>query len=188
MSAEQPVDQSPLDQAEAHVQVELDSTEIPSELSVLQEQLAAAQQKIAEQWDQGLRARAELDNAQKRAQRDLENAHKYSIEKMALDILSVRDSLELGLAAADKSNDIATLREGVDLTLKQLAQAMERYQIKVLDPINEKFNPDWHQAMSMQESAEQPANTIIQVLQKGYRLHERLLRPALVVIAKAPAN
>lgn len=157
-------------------------------ITQLQQKLEAAEAKVQENWDGLLRARAELENIRKRAQRDLENAHKYGLEKIATELLSVRDSMELGLEAASASHsDINSLREGVDLTLKMLIQLMDKFNIKSLNPVNEKFNPEQHQAMSLQETKDIEPNTVISVMQKGYLLNDRLLRPALVIVSKALA-
>ncbi|MGH8457833.1 MAG: nucleotide exchange factor GrpE [Nevskiales bacterium] len=155
----------------------------------LQQQLQAAQARADETRDLYLRTAAELDNVRKRAERDAAAARKYGVERLASDLLAVRDSLELGLAAAaDDNAEIKAVVEGMELTLKLLTDVLERYGVTIVDPAGEPFNPDFHQAMSAQESADYPANTVMQVLQKGYRLQDRLLRPALVVVAKAPAS
>ncbi len=158
-------------------------------IAELQQQLQTAQAKADESRDLYLRTAAELDNVRKRAERDATAARKYGVEKLASDLLAVRDSLELGLvAAADDNAEIKAVVEGMQLTLKLLTDVLERYGVTVVNPVGEAFNPDFHQAMTAQESAEHPANTVIQVLQKGYRLQDRLLRPALVVVAKAPPD
>ncbi len=155
----------------------------------LKQQLQAAQAKADESRDLYLRTAAELDNVRKRAERDATAARKYGVEKLAADLLGVRDSLELGLAAAaDDNAEIKAVVEGMELTLKLLTDVLERYGVTIVNPAGEAFNPDFHQAMTAQETAEHAPNTVIQVLQKGYRLQDRLLRPALVVVAKAPAN
>ncbi|HKK05670.1 MAG TPA: nucleotide exchange factor GrpE [Gammaproteobacteria bacterium] len=153
--------------------------------------LAAAEAKAQENWDQVLRARAELENLRRRSERDLENAHKFALERFAQELLPVRDSLELGLAAAEGAEgaDAAEkLREGTEMTLKLLTAAMEKFGIHEVNPVNEPFNPDFHQAMAMQESTQAEPNTVLSVMQKGYTLNERLMRPAMVVVAKAPAE
>jgi len=153
--------------------------------------LAAAEAKAQEHWDQVLRARAEMDNLRRRAERDVENAHKYALERFAQELLPVRDSLELGLAAAEgaEGSDAAEkLREGTEMTLKLLTGAMEKFGIREVNPVNEPFNPDFHQAMAMQESAQAEPNTVLNVMQKGYTLNERLMRPAMVVVSKAPTG
>ncbi|HEB58759.1 MAG TPA: nucleotide exchange factor GrpE [Gammaproteobacteria bacterium] len=150
-------------------------------------QLAAAEAKAAENWEQVLRARAELENLRRRSERELENAHKYALEKFARELLPVRDSLELGLQAAIESGqtDADKLREGVELTLKMLSDVMERFGISEINPQDEPFDPEQHQAMSMLESPDKAPNTVLSVMQKGYTLNDRLIRPAMVVVSKA---
>lgn len=169
--------------AEPETQAQAEDT-VPG-VEELQQQLAEARAKADQHWDQLLRAKAELENARRRAQRELENAHKYAIERFAQELLPVRDSLELGLSAADASASVDKLREGTELTLKLLTGVMEKFGIKVVDPLGEPFNPEWHEAMTMQPS-EQPPNTVISVIQKGYVLNDRLIRPAMVVVARSP--
>jgi len=153
--------------------------------------LEDARSKADEHWDQLLRTNAELDNLRRRAKQDVENAHKYALEKFAQELLPVKDSLEMGLAAASGDTDaeeaIQNLREGTELTLKMLSAAMEKSGIKEIDPTGETFNPEQHQAMSMQESADHEPNTVMTVMQKGYQLNDRLIRPAMVVVSKAKA-
>ncbi len=156
-----------------------------SELASLQLQLEKANAKADENMDLALRTRAEMENLRKRQSRELENAHKYSLDKIAAELLPVRDTLELGVAAADAEDaELEKIVEGTGLTLKMLTQALEKFNILEVDPLGEKFNPDLHQAISMQEGTDKPANTVLTVMQKGYTLNERLLRPAMVVIAK----
>lgn len=152
----------------------------------LAQMLEEARNKAAENWDQVMRVQAELENSRRRAERDVENAHKYALEKFALELLPVKDSLEMGLAAATGEDaNIEKLREGTELTLKMLGNAMEKFGIKEVNPVGEPFNPELHQAMTMQESAEHEPNTVTAVMQKGYLLNERLIRPAMVVVCKA---
>lgn len=150
-------------------------------------QLEDARNKADEHWNQVLRLQAELENGRRRAERDVENAHKYALDRFAQDLLPVRDSLELALAAIGPDSALDQLREGTELTLKMLTQTMEKYGIKEVNPVGQPFNPEQHQALSMQESADVAANCVLAVMQKGYTLNERLIRPALVVVAKAPA-
>ena len=160
-----------------------------AELSIeqLQADLDAAHAQMAEHRDQVLRARAELENARKRNQRDIEKARKYALEEIAAALLEVRDSMELGLnAAQQESADVASLREGMGLTLKLLQQLMDKFHIQPIDPVQQAFNPELHQALTMQESDKLAPNTVISVMQKGYQLKDRLLRPALVTVSKAP--
>ena len=152
----------------------------------LKAQLQQAEAKVAENWELVLRGKAELENLRKRAQRDVENAHKFALEKIAAELLAVCDSMELGLSATQEKADVKNLREGAELTLKMLTQVMEKFEIKAVDPLNQRFNPDLHQAMTTQESDKVEPNTVVSVLQKGYTLSGRLLRPALVCVAKAP--
>ncbi len=150
----------------------------------LAQELEDAQQKATEYHDRILRMQAEIENLRKRAQRDLSNAHKYAIEKLAGELLQVKDSLELGLGAGDA--DAAKLQEGTELTLKILTTILQKYAIEEINPGGETFDPNLHQAMTTQESTEHEPNTVISVMQKGYTLHDRLLRPAMVIVAKAP--
>lgn len=155
------------------------------EIEQLREQLAAAEARAKENWERVLRTEAEKENARKRAERDAESARKRAVENFASELLAVRDSLELGLEAARQDDaDLDKLIEGTELTERMLAQLMEKYSIEEINPLGEKFNPDLHQAMSMQKVEGQETNTVVSVMQKGYRLHDRLLRPALVMVAK----
>jgi molecular chaperone GrpE len=150
--------------------------------------LEDARAKADAHWDQLLRARADLENERRRAQRDLETAHRFGLEKFALELLPVKDSLELGLSASGEAPNLEKLREGVELTLKILGAAFDKFGIAEVNPAGERFNPDFHQAMSAVETDKAEANTVVTVYQKGYLLNERLLRPALVVVAKAPST
>lgn len=148
--------------------------------------LEEARNKAAENWEQVMRVQAELENSRRRAERDVENAHKYALEKFALELLPVKDSLEMGLAAVTGEDaSIEKLREGTELTLKMLGNAMEKFGITEVNPVGEPFNPELHQAMTMQESEEHEPNTVTAVMQKGYLLNDRLIRPAMVVVCKA---
>ncbi|MEJ2692479.1 MAG: nucleotide exchange factor GrpE [Candidatus Thiodiazotropha sp.] len=148
--------------------------------------LEDARSKADDNWDQLMRTRAELDNLRKRHQRDLENAHKFALERFAQELLQVWDSLELGhLASQDEQTDVQKLREGTELTLKLLTDVMNKQGVEQIDPQDKPFNPEYHQAMSMQERDDVPANTVVSVMQKGYLLNGRLLRPAMVMVSKA---
>lgn len=149
--------------------------------------LEDARGKADEHWDQCVRLQAEMDNLRKRSERDLASAHKFALERFANELLPVKDSLELGLAAFTVENsDPEKLKEGVELTLQMLTTALEKSAITEVNPENERFNPDFHQAMSMQERADVEPNTVVTVVQKGYLLHDRLIRPAMVIVSKAP--
>ena len=146
--------------------------------------LEDARQKMAEYYEKTLRMQAEIENLRKRAQRDVSNAHKYAVERFASELLQVKDSLELGLGAGDAK--AVKLQEGMELTLKMLTTVMKKFSIEEVDPGGEVFDPNLHQAMTMRESADHEPNTVISVMQKGYTLHDRLLRPAMVIVAKTP--
>ena len=149
--------------------------------------LEDARGKADEHWDQCLRLQAELDNLRKRSERDLANAHKFALERFAGELLPVRDSMEMGLqAAASENGDVERLHEGMDLTLQMLTRVMEKFEIREVNPLEEPFNPEFHQAMSLQERADLAPNTVATVVQKGYTLHGRLLRPAMVIVSKLP--
>lgn len=151
---------------------------------------AALVQKAAEAdkcRDQALRAAAETENIRKRAQRDVAAAHKFALEKFANELLGVRDSLDMGLkAAAEDGADLAKVVEGMELTGRMLASAMEKFGVEVVNPQGETFDPELHEAVSMQATAEHPANSVVAVVQKGYTLNGRVLRAAMVVVASAP--
>lgn len=147
--------------------------------------LEDARAKADEHYSQLLRLQAELENVRKRTARDLENAHKFALEKFMVELLPVRDSLELGLAAAVDGErvDPEKLKEGVELTLKMFADAMAKFGAQPVDPQGQRFNPELHQAMSMQQAPDQAPNTVLTVVQKGYQLNGRLIRPALVIVS-----
>jgi molecular chaperone GrpE len=147
----------------------------------LQELLQKAEQAAQEHREAWLRAKADAENIRRRAQTDIANAHKYALENFAGELLAVRDSLEAALATGNSA--VETLRSGVELTLKQLSGAFEKAAIRQINPMGEKFDPHRHQSISMVEADAEP-NTVIAVLQKGYSLHERVIRPALVSLAK----
>jgi len=142
--------------------------------------LAEAQAKVAALQEEFLRAKAETENVRRRAQEDVAKAHKFAIENFAENLLPVLDSLEAALA--DQSTDVAKVREGVDLTLRQLSSALEKGRVIALNPVGEKFDPHRHQAISMVPADQEP-NTVVAVLQKGYIIADRVLRPALVTVA-----
>lgn len=147
--------------------------------------LQDAQAKADEHWNQLLRVRAEMANLQRRSERELENAHKYGLERFAAELLPVIDGLEMGLAAAGGQVDPVKLREGMELTLKLLTDATGKFGLRVVDPAGEKFNPELHQAMSVQSVPGAEPNTVLTVYQKGYLLNDRLIRPAMVVVSAA---
>lgn len=158
-------------------------TDTVAEVAELRASLAAAETRALESRDMYMRALAELENVRKRASRDVEQAHKYAIDRFANDLVAVKDSLELGLIAA---GDVETLKAGTDATLKLFKKAFEKAGVIELDPLGEPFNPELHEAMAMQPSAEHVPDSVTQVVQKGYQLNGRLLRPARVIVARAP--
>ena len=155
------------------------------ELERLQLALAQAEERAKNHWDQYLRAVAELDNIRKRAARDVESANRYGLEKFAGELIPVKDSLELAIqnrAGADPK----TLVEGSEATLRLLAKAFEKLGINELDPVGERFDPQRHEAVMAQESRTAEPDSVLQVVQRGYELNGRVLRPARVIVARAP--
>lgn len=153
------------------------------DVEALQAALSAAETKALESRDLYVRALAEIDNVRKRAARDIEQAYKYALDKFANDLIGVKDSLELGLSSAANAD---SLKSGTEATLKQLGSAFERAGIVEVVPQGERFNPELHEAIVSQPSAEHEPNTVLQVIQKGYQLNGRLLRPARVIVAREP--
>jgi molecular chaperone GrpE len=149
-------------------------------------ELEQARAKADQSFDLLLRARAEIDNLRKRQAAELERAHKYALDGFVRELLQVHDSLELGhQAAADPSADLARLREGTELTLKLLGDVLTRFGVEQVEPMGQPFNPELHQAMTMQPRADVPPNTVVAVMQKGFTLNGRLVRPALVMVSAA---
>ncbi len=156
--------------------------DLVARVRALEEQLATAQ-------DQSLRMAADLQNVRRRAEQDVEKAQKFALEKFASDLLPVVDSLERGLDLSSPDDEaIKAVREGMELTLKLFNDTLKRYQLEVIDPHGAPFNAEHHQAMAMQESTNLEPNSVLKVFQKGYMLNGRLLRPAMVVVSKAPAQ
>ena len=171
---------------ESAQEMETDSGMAQSSAEDLSKLLEQAQAKAEEHYDQMMRAHAELENLKRRHERDLENAHKYALDRFVAELLGVWDSLELGHSAAqDEAADVQKLREGTELTLKMLGDAMGKFGVEQIDPLNQPFNPELHQAMSMQPRADVPPNTVVTVVQKGYTLNGRLVRPAMVMVSQA---
>ncbi|SES88683.1 molecular chaperone GrpE [Nitrosomonas marina] len=148
----------------------------------LEQLLKAAEIKAAEHHDAWMRAKAEAENIRKRAQSDVANAHKYAVENFSTELLTVMDSLEAALAVENAS--VENYKNGMELTQKQLTAVFNKFNITVIDPAGEKFDPHQHQAMCTVDSEQEP-NTVVQVMQKGYKLHDRVIRPALVTVSKA---
>ena len=151
----------------------------------LESELAEARRAARDGLERALRAQAELENVRRRLERDLEKAHKFAIERFVSELLPVKDSLELGLDAAGAESATATsIAEGVELTLRMFEQVLDKFGVTTVDPAGEGFDPAYHQAMTMQESDSADSGTVLNVVQKGYVLNERLVRPAMVIVAK----
>lgn len=151
--------------------------------------LEDTRKKADDYLDQLMRARADTENIRRRSEREMEKVRKYALDSFLQELVAVKDSLEMGLSAAQEAGaDINKLTEGMTLTDQLLAAAMNKAGAKEINPLNEPFNPEWHQAMSTQESATLPPNTVVMVFQKGYLLHDRLIRPARVVVSKPAAS
>jgi molecular chaperone GrpE len=154
----------------------------PEVMPSMEEMLKTAELKAQEHYDAWMYAKAEGENIRRRAHDDIDKARKFALEKFSSELLAVKDSLEA--AAAVEAATIESFKDGIDLTLKQFASVFEKFNLAEVNPVGEKFDPHKHQAISMLESDAEP-NTVISVLQKGYLLHDRVLRPALVMVAKA---
>ncbi len=153
--------------------------------TTIEEQLEQAQVTIKDYWDQMMRLRAEIENNRKRAERDVENAHKYAMKNFAEALLPIIDSMEMGMSAAEAENaTLQSIREGSELTMNMFIQVLEKQGLTQVDPVGEKFDPEQHQAISMVEDDNAESNTVISVMQKGFLLNDRLVRPAMVVVAK----
>ena len=163
----------------------LDAPSIPA----LEAEIAQLMAKVNEQADAVLRAQAEMQNLRRRAERDVENAHKFALDKFAADLLPIIDSLERAMEAADKFDNevVQAMKDGVELTLKMFVDTIAKHGLKQINPVGEPFNPEFHQAMSMVPNAELPANSVMAVMQRGYILNGRLVRPAMVIVTRAGA-
>jgi len=167
-------------------EVEILDEDIAVEENDLSSQLAEAESQSAKYRDEALRIRAEMENLRKRSLRDIDQARKFALERFMGDLLEVSDSLDRGLDAAEAETvSIDLLKEGTQLTQKLLKQALSKHGLTELDPVGEKFNPEQHEAMSMIPSDQHEPDTVVQVIQKGYVLNDRLLRPARVLVAKS---
>jgi molecular chaperone GrpE len=187
---EEPIEEQLSVDAEAQPVVEEVTTDSDADKSLariaeLESELAKAAASAAEFKDAALRAKADADNIRRRAAIDVDKAKKFALEKFANELLPVIDNMERGLAHVDKENEaLLPLIEGIELTAKSLESALDKFGVKAVNPEGETFNPDLHQAMSMVENADVAPNTVIAVMQKGYELNGRLIRPAMVVISK----
>ena len=181
-----PPDQIPTGNTTEEVNQKLEAVNTDSETSQTYAQALEEQKKLAaENLEKALRIQAEMENLRKRTTRDIENAHKYALEKFLGELLPVMDSIELGLSVTSESSaDISSLKEGMELTHKMLVSLLEKYGVKIIDPAAQKFNPEQHEAVSMLEQEGATSGHVISVMQKGYELNGRLVRPAMVVVAK----
>ncbi|MFT6990480.1 MAG: molecular chaperone GrpE [Paraglaciecola sp.] len=167
----------------------LELTEDQQRIVELEAAVIAAETKMVEQKDSVMRAIADADNARKRAQGEIDKARKFALEKFAAELLPVADNLERALQVANPEDEaIKPIVDGVEMTLKSFISTIEKFGMSVIDPQGEPFNPEKHQAMSMQENAELPPNTVLAVMQKGYEINGRLLRPAMVLVTRAPES
>lgn len=178
-------DDTPAPVADTEAEVTAGWPDDPAELVRMIEEERARTEAMR---DQLLRARAEVENISRRKAKEVENAHKFALENFVRELLQVRDSLELGQSAAHEPDaDLPRLREGMDLTVKLLGDVMSKFAVELIDPMHQPFNPDFHQAMSMQPRADVEPNTVVAVIQRGYTLNGRLVRPALVMVSQAIA-
>lgn len=168
-------------------QVQSEEDDAIEHIARLEAELAEAKDTIEGQKDSVVRAAAEVDNIRRRAAQDVEKAHKFALEKFANELLPVIDNMDRAIEFADKENEaIKPVIEGIELTVKSFTDALAKFNVEQVNPQGEKFNAEFHQAMSMQPSADVEPNTVIAVMQKGYTLNGRLLRPAMVMVSKAP--
>ena len=183
---DQPMDQAqePINEAELESQI----TDVEGELTVLQQKLEQAEAAVQEEKDRALRIAAEMENLRRRAAQDVEKAHKFALEKFAGDLLPVIDSLERALELSDRDNEqLKPTLEGVELTLRSMLATVNKFGVSVIEPQGTPFDPNKHQAMSMIENPDVAPNTVIAVMQKGYELNGRVIRPAMVMVARAPS-
>ena len=180
---ENPVEET-VENVEAVLEEEISASE--GDADAMSSELAALQKKADEHYDQLVRAHAEIENLKRRHTQELEKAHKHALDKFVGELLTIWDSLELGLQAAQNDEaDVASLREGTELTVKMFGDVMEKFNVERINPEGEAFNPEFHQAMSMVPNAEMAPNTVMAVMQKGVSLNGRLIRPAMVVVSQA---
>lgn len=185
-------DQNPLDELQDD-QVDISSAPedgAPASVEALQQQVEDLKNELAQAHEQSLRVQAEMQNVRRRAQQDVEKAHKFGLEKLIGDLLPVVDNLERALASTNGGDniDLAAVVEGVELTLKSFLDTLKRHQVEQVDPQGEPFDPQLHQAMTALENRDVEPNTVLNVFQRGYTLHGRLVRPAMVVVSKSPAG
>ncbi|WP_087018744.1 nucleotide exchange factor GrpE [Thaumasiovibrio subtropicus] len=162
---------------------------LETKIEELKKALAQSDATVQEQRDSVLRAKAEVENMRRRTEQEIDKARKFALERFAGELLPVIDNMERAVDMADKSDEaIKPMVEGVELTLKTMTDTVAKFGLKEINPVNEPFNPELHQAMSIQESAEHEPNTVMMVMQKGYELNGRVVRPAMVMVSKAAAG
>jgi molecular chaperone GrpE len=166
---------------------DVEETDVIEKLSYdeLHKKATEAETKATQHWDRLLRMQAETDNLQRRAERDVANAHKYGLEKFVLELLPVVDNLERSLQTSVEEHSDNSVLEGIKMTLKMFQDALAKFEVKQVDPMGETFSPEQHQAISVEVKPDLKPNTVVNVLQKGYLLNNRLIRPALVIVSKA---
>ncbi len=175
------------EQDQAEVTETTETAEELNEVDQLKQQVEELKAKADENWNLYLRSQADIENVRKRASKDVESAHKYAIDKFVAELLPIKESMDLGYAASHEENaDIAKIKEGTELTLKMFGSMFEKFKIVEVNPVGEKFNPAFHEAISMLPSPEFEANMVMNVVQKGYLLNERVVKPALVVVSNGP--
>ena len=180
-------DEQTLDEQASDINAEPQAATDPAQAA--QERIVELEGQLASAQENALRAAAEVQNIRRRAEQDIEKAHKFALEKFATDLLAVLDSLERGLEVSDPADEtIRPMREGMELTYKLFLDTMKRFQVERVDPQGEPFNPELHQAMPMEESIHAEPNSVLKVFQCGYVMNGRLLRPAMVVVSKAPSE
>lgn len=188
-------DAQTVENSQEQAEVETSAEEVSNEqvqalrIAELEKALAKAEKTVDDQKDSVVRAKAEVENMRRRAAQDVEKAHKFALEKFASSLLPIIDNLERAIQFADKENEaVKSVVEGIELTHQSFISAVEKFDLEVVDPEGETFNPERHQAMTMVENAELKPNTVTAVMQKGYVLNGRLLRPAMVMVSKAPTE
>ena len=171
---------------EEPVEIDVESAEQAEDPENIDSALARAEEDLAKHREAMLRMQAEMDNLRKRLMRDLERSRKLALETIMKDLLQVWDSLERGLGVTGETLTVESLVEGHELTMKIFQKVMQDHHLEVIDPLGQPFNPEFHEAVTVLPSAEVEENTVIEVLQKGFRLHERLIRPAMVIVSRKP--
>lgn len=171
---------------QSHEEEAFSPNEVDDELAGMEQAVSSAEQELVQHRDAMLRMQAEMDNLRKRLIRDQERSRKFALEGMMKDLLQVYDSLERALEIPAENTTVESLREGEELTLKLLSKVLGDHGLELIDPQGEVFNPEWHEAVAMLPAADVAENTVLNVMQKGFRLNDRLIRPAMVMVAKSP--